>query len=142
MYLLDTDVLSELKKVGVGRAHPRVASWANKTKTAEYWISVVTIFEATRGMLLKERYDPIQAGYLRRWINLQVLPNFKNHILDLDLKTMQICAALHVEKTRPYRDSMIAATALVHGLTLATRNVKDFLGTGVTIINPWDEELL
>lgn len=136
MYLLDTNVLSELRRHN--RAHPNVMSWASKLHPSEVFLSVVTILEIERGVLLRERQDKAQGAVLRAWLDDRVLPQFEGRVLPIDMAVARLCAALHVPNPRPHGDALIAATALVHDLKLATRNVDDFKGMGVDVINPWD----
>jgi len=137
MYLLDTNVVSELRKVGAGRADPKVAQWAQSVQTASLFVSVITIQELEIGIQLATRRDSTQGELLRQWMNQHVLPAFEGRVLSVDLAVVQRSAALHVPNPRPVRDGLIAATALVHGLTVVTRNVADFQPCGVTLINPW-----
>lgn len=137
MYLLDTNVISELRKVKTGRANQRVRSWAEMVPATSQYISAVTVLELEVGVSLKERHDPAQAALLRSWMNNQVLPGFVGRILPVDTAVAQKCARFHVPNPLPEIDAMIAATALVHGMTLVTRNVADFTSTGVDIFNPW-----
>jgi toxin FitB len=138
MYLLDTNVVSELRKISSGRAHPRLASWDMSTPAATQFLSVITILELETGALLMERKDRIQGNLLRRWLTDRVVPAFEGRILPVDTEVALRCAQLQVPLTRPYGDSLIAATALVHGLTVVTRNVADFAPTGVPVLNPWE----
>jgi predicted nucleic acid-binding protein len=78
------------------------------------------------------------AARLTQWYEGQVKPTFQDRIFCVDLQIAETCARLHAVRTRPYRDSLLAATALVHGLTLVTRNTADFAGMGLTLINPWN----
>ena len=137
MYLLDTNVVSELRKVGAGRADPKVAQWAQSVETASLFVSVITIQELEIGIQLAMRRDSTQGELLRQWMNQHVLPAFEGRVLSVDLAVVQRSAALHVPNPRPVRDGLIAATALVHGLTDVTRNLADFQPCGVTLINPW-----
>jgi predicted nucleic acid-binding protein len=136
MYLLDTNVLSELRRRH--RADPKVAAWAAGLHPADSFLSAITILEIERGVLLRQRHDPTQGAVLRAWLDERVLPHFEGRILPVDTAVAQRCAALHVPDPRPHQDALIAATALVHGLTLATRNVADFQEMGVGLVNPWD----
>jgi len=138
MYLLDTNVVSELRKVRLGKADKHVAAWADSVDTSELYLSVITIQELEMGVLLAERRDPPQGALLRSWLDNHVLPAFDGRILVVDTAVAQRSARLHVPSPRPVRDGLIAATALVHGMTVVTRNVADFAPTGVTTLNPWD----
>jgi len=136
MYLLDTNVLSELRRGK--RAHAQVAAWSRVVHPAELFLSVVTILEVERGMLLVERRDKKQGALLRAWLNERVMPQFEGRIIPIDTVIAQKCAALQVPNPRPHLDALIAATAIVHRLKLVTRNVGDFGGTGADLINPWE----
>jgi predicted nucleic acid-binding protein len=138
MYLLDTNVISELRKAKSGKADKNVVSWANNVSATRLFLSVITILEIETGVLLVERRDPSQGAVLRSWLNAHVLPAFSERILPFDTAVAQRCARLHVPDRRSDRDSIIAATALVHGMTIVTRNVDDFEPTGVEILNPWN----
>ncbi|MGB4059355.1 MAG: type II toxin-antitoxin system VapC family toxin [Burkholderiaceae bacterium] len=136
-YLLDTNVVSELRKVRLGRANPGVAQWADGVNAADLYLSVVTVQELEMGVLLLLRRDPAQGAVLRAWLDTQVLPAFAQRTLPVDLAVAQRSAALHVPNPRPVRDGLIAATALVHGMTVVTRNVADFQPCSVPVLNPW-----
>ena len=137
MYLLDTNVVSELRKARVGKADKNVKAWADGVSATSLFLSVITILELETGILLIERRDPTQGAVLRTWLDAHVLPAFSGRILVIDVAVAQRCAKLHVPDPRADRDSLIAATALVHGMTVVTRNVLDFEPTGVEIFNPW-----
>lgn len=137
MYLLDTNVVSELRKVRLGKADVHVAEWADSVDAADLYVSVITLQELEIGVLLVERRDPAQGAVLRAWLDAHVLPAFNGRILSIDTAVAQRSAQLHVPDPRPVRDGLIAATALVHGMTVVTRNVADFEPTGVTVLNPW-----
>lgn len=137
MFLLDTNVVSELRKVRLGKADPNVAAWTETVRADELFISVMTVQELEIGCLLVERRDKAQGSILRGWIEGQVLRAFERRILPIDLAVVRRSANLHVPDRRPVSDALIAATAIVHGMTVVTRNVGDFLGTGATILNPW-----
>ncbi len=138
MYLLDTDVVSHLRRPE--RADPRVAAWADSTPAVLHFISSITLYELELGILRMERRDPVQGTVLRAWMDGQVLPRFAERILPIDTAIVQRCARLHVPDPRPERDAFIAATALVRGMTVVTHNVRDFEPTGVGILNPWEWE--
>ena len=137
MYLLDTNVVSELRKVGAGTGNRSVSRWSRSVEVAELFLSVVTIEEIEVGVLRIERQDPAQGKRFRTWLEEQVLPTFENRILPVDLQVARICASLHVPNPRPIRDAMIGATALAQRLTLVTRNTVDFEPMGVELVNPW-----
>jgi predicted nucleic acid-binding protein len=134
-WLVDTNVWSELRNPG--RADNNVRTWAGTANPAELYLSVVTVFELERGVLLIERRDPAQGSRLRRWLEDRVLAPFDRQILPVDAGVARRCAALHIPDPRPERDALIAATALIHGLTVVTRNVGDFEPLGVALFNPW-----
>lgn len=138
MYLLDTNVVSELRKVRSGKADPNVAAWAESVDAADLFVSAITIMELELGVLSIERKDATQGAMLRAWLDQHVLPEFSRRTLPIDTAVAQRCARLHVPDKRGERDALIAATALVHGMTVATRNVADFQPTGVAIFNPWE----
>ncbi|WP_454007205.1 PIN domain-containing protein [Alcaligenes sp. Marseille-Q7550] len=137
MYVLDTNVVSELRKVRLGKADVNVAAWTESVDAADLFVSAITIMELELGILSIERKDPIQGAMLRSWLEQHVLPEFSSRTLPVDTAVAQRCARLQVPDKRGERDALIAATALVHGMTVVTRNVPDFKNTGVTIINPW-----
>lgn len=137
MYLLDTNVVSELRKVRAGKADPNVSRWADSVNAGELYLSVVSVQELEIGVLLVERRDAAQGAMLRTWLNHHVLPTFAGRILPVDTTIALRSARLHVPDPHPVRDGLIAATALVHGMTVATRNVDDFAKTGANIFNPW-----
>ena len=137
MYLLDTNVVSELRKAPAGKADPNVARWAGQVPAASLFLSVVTILELELGVLLMERRDPRQGEILRSWLDQRVMLAFANRILTIDVAVARQCARLHVPDPCAERDALIAATALVHGLTVVTRNRDDFVATGVALLNPW-----
>lgn len=137
MFILDTNVVSELRKVRLGKADENVARWADSVNTIDLYLSVITIQELEIGILLVERRDPLQGAMLRSWLNSHVLPAFANRILPIDTLVARRSAQLHVPNPQPIRDGLIAATALVHGMTVVTRNIEDFKSTGVQLLNPW-----
>ncbi len=137
MYLLDTNVVSELRKVKTGKVHRNVRAWAKSVSTPTLFLSVISIMELEIGILLIERRDRSQGEMLRSWMEDQVLPAFHGRILAVDTLVAQRCAALHVPNPCADRDALIAATAMVHGMSVVTRNASDFELTGVAIIDPW-----
>jgi predicted nucleic acid-binding protein len=137
MYLLDTNVISELRKAKSSKVDENIVTWANSVSTTTLFLSVITVLELEMGILSMERRDSIQGNTLRVWFNSHVLPTFSNRILVVDTAVAQSCAKLHVPNPRSDRDALIAATALVHRMTVVTRNVADFEPIGVKILNPW-----
>lgn len=140
MFILDTNVVSELRKVRLGKADRHVAQWADSVDAGELFISAITILELEIGVLLAERRDPPQGALLRTWLNSHVLPAFAERVLPVDTAVAQRSARLHVPNPQPLRDGLIAATGLVHGMTVVTRNVIDFIATGVSLLNPWEPQ--
>lgn len=135
MYLLDTNVVSALRRPE--KADPALRQWAESVPLALFYLSVITILEIETGAGLIARRDKIQGEILRRWIDDRILPSFDGRILAIDTATARQCARLHIPDPRPDRDALIAATALVHGLTVATRNDADFAPMRVPLLNPW-----
>ena len=139
MYLLDTNVVSELRKIRGGKADVHVKKWASAVEVSDLYISAITVQELELGVLLAERRDSRQGALLRTWLNSSVRHTFQDRVLPVDADVAVRSAALHVPDSKPFRDSLIAATALVRGLTLVTRNVRDFETSGVSLINPWEK---
>lgn len=137
MFVLDTNVVSELRKVRQGKADKNVTAWTKSVDASDLFVSAITIMELELGVLSIERKDATQGVMLRSWLEQHVLPEFSGRTLPVDTAVAQRCARLHVPDKRGERDALIAATALVHGMTLVTRNVADFKPTGVTLINPF-----
>jgi len=141
MYLLDTNVVSELRKARAGKADPNVVRWADSVNAGELYLSAISVQELEIGVLLVERRDSIQGAMLRTWLNDHVLPAFAERILPVDTMVALRSARMHAPDPQPVRDGLIAATALVHGMTIVTRNVDDFISTGVMVLNPWRSDL-
>jgi predicted nucleic acid-binding protein len=137
MFVLDTNVVSELRKVKAGKADANVAAWAASVATGSLFISAITVLELEAGVLQLQRRDGRQGDLLRQWLEQQVLPAFEGRVLAVDTAVALRCAQLHVPDPRSDRDALIAASALVHGMTVVTRNVADFAATGVALLNPW-----
>jgi predicted nucleic acid-binding protein len=137
MFILDTDVISEMRKIRQGKADKHVENWANPLIVSSLFLSVVTIQELEAGVLSVTRRDAAQGASMRAWLELQVLPTFSGRILPIDLAVARRSAQLQVPNARPVLDALIAATALVHGMTIATCHTKNFESTGARLYNPW-----
>lgn len=138
MFLLDTNVISELRKAGDGKTDVNVVAWLSSVDATTFYLSAITLMELEHGILLAERRDPMQGARLRAWMDNHILPEFSERTLPVDKAVALRCARLHVPNPCPERDAFIAATALVHGMTVVTRNVADFEPTGVRLLNPWN----
>ncbi len=137
MFLIDTNVVSELRKAGDGRADAAVVAWCAQQSAATLFVSALTLMELEIGVLRMVRRDPAQGALLRRWMDERVVPEFADRTLPVDAAVALRCARLHVPDPRSERDALIAATALVHALTVVTRNVADFAAAGVPLVDPW-----
>ncbi|MDV3258279.1 MAG: type II toxin-antitoxin system VapC family toxin [Sphingomonas sp.] len=135
MHLLDTNVVSVFRRID--KAPREVIDWAASVDAEDFYLSVITVLEIEQGILRKARTDEAQANLYRDWLERDILIRFEERILPIDLAVARRCAALHVPDPKSERDALIAATALVHGMTVVTRNEDDFRATGVALINPW-----
>lgn len=106
--------------------------------SSDMFLSSITVLELETGALLLRRRDGTQGRLIQQWIEDRVLTAFTERILAVDTAVARRCALLHVPDPRPYRDSLIAATALVHRLVVVTRNRADFEPMTVTVLNPWE----
>ena len=138
MYVLDTNVVSELRPRRNRVSDPHVIAWARGVPPSSLYLSVICVFELQMGILQVQRSDAAQASVLQKWLEDYVMRSFSGRILPVDIDIVLRCAALHVPNPCSYRDSLIAATALVHGMTVVTRNVAHFARTGVQTLNPWE----
>jgi predicted nucleic acid-binding protein len=138
MFVLDTNVVSELRKVRSGRANRGVESWARSVPAAEMFVSALTIHELEHGVLLAERSDPTRGAVLREWLDGSVSTAFTGRVLPVDEVVARRAARFHVPDPAPFRDALIGATALVHHMTIVTRNVDDFdRFSDLEVVNPW-----
>lgn len=138
MYVLDTNVVSELRKVRSGKANLGVAEWAAQIPSAELFVSAITIHELEHGILLMERSDPAQGALLRSWLDQRVTAAFAERVLPVDERVARRAAALHVPDPVPFRDALIGGTALAHGMAVVTRDLKDFdRFDDLEVVNPW-----
>lgn len=138
MYLLDTNVVSELRKAKSGKAHRAVIDWASDVPAVLMFISVISLHELEYGVLLAERSDPAKGEVLRGWLDNSVVPAFSDRIVPVDASVATRAAALHVPDPAPLRDALIGATALVHGMIMVTRNAHDFERFArLGVVNPW-----
>lgn len=141
MFVLDTNVVSELRKVRSGKADPGVGAWASEVPSGQLFLSSITIHELEHGVLLAERADPPKGAVLRRWLDDSVAAAFDQRVLVVDATVARRAAALHDPDPAPFRDALIGASALTHKMTLVTRNTKDFARfDGLDIIDPWHRQ--
>ncbi|HVS16581.1 MAG TPA: type II toxin-antitoxin system VapC family toxin [Thermoanaerobaculia bacterium] len=138
MFVLDTNVVSELRKARAGKANPALTQWAEQVPPALMFLSVISLHELEHGVLLAERRDPARGAILRRWLDVSVASAFADRFLPVDEPIARRAAVLHVPDPAPFRDALIAATAQVHGMTVVTRNVNDFARfSDLAVLNPW-----
>jgi toxin FitB len=137
--LLDTNVVSELRKTNQPHVNSNVVRWSRSYAAIDFCISVMTLMEIEIGVLRLERRDPAQGSSLRGWFESQVLKGFEGRILDIDARIVRKASGFHVPDPKPDRDAFIGATAGAHSLALATRNIRDFAAMGIDLINPWEQ---
>lgn len=135
MFLVDTNVLAELRKGA--RCNPHVARWSHQHVPTTMWISVITLGEIRKGVELVRPRDPSQAAALETWL-LRVAAAFSGRTLPLDAMVADAWGRMNARSPLPAIDGLLAATATVHGLVLATRNVRDFERSGVALVNPFE----
>ena len=135
MYLLDTNILSELRKRS--RCHPQVATWIQPVQPAELYVSVIALGEIRKGVELISKRDSVAATKLDTWLSgLYML--YTDRILDVTAAVAEEWGRMNAVRPLVAADSLIAATAKAHDLTLVTRNVKDLHGVGVRLLNPFN----
>lgn len=139
MIILDTNVVSELRKQSTGRCDNNVSQWSESIDISNTYLSVITVLEIELGIRQIERRDKTQAGVLQDWFD-KLMSVYENRLIPIDKPVALQAAALHVPDPKPERDALIASCALAHGSALATRNTKDFKHMGLKLINPWGEE--
>lgn len=139
MYLLDTNIISEARKISKGKANLGLKRWLESISQEEIFTNTVVLMELERGIFQKEHRDPEQGKLLRHWFEMDILRSFAGRVLTLDQQTARICAKLHIPDFAPENDAWIASSAIQHNLILVTRNVADFECTGVRLFNPFSE---
>lgn len=135
-FLIDTNVISELRKKS--RCEPSVAAWQDSIKGENIYISAISMMEIKAGIIQARRKNPEFSKVLNEWYEIQVKPTFHKRVIPVDLAVSECCSILLNQRTRPLADALIAATAHIHGLTLATRSIADFSDTGIDLVNPWN----
>lgn len=139
MYLLDTNVISEFRKIRKNQANQNVVNWLKSTQPHQLYTSIIVMIELERWGLLKARKDPIQGQQLHDWYQNVVQTSFKERVLMIDEAVAAVCAHLHVPNPKPEHDALIAATAIAHNLILVTRNTQDFKDMdNIKLLNPFD----
>ena len=137
MYIFDTNVVSELRKAASGRADANVLAWTGSIAPPLCYVSAMSMLEMEIGVRRMERRDPVQGHLLREWLSGVVLPFFSGRVLPVDLAVAMRCGEFMVPDPKPDRDALIGATASVHNMVLVTRNVGDFAGMDIKLLNPW-----
>lgn len=138
MFVLDTNVVSEMRKMSSGKADTGLTAWVRGVPAGLLFISAVTIYELELGVQLTERRDVRQGEILRFWLQTSVAKSFEDRVLPVDAAIARKCARFNVPDPAPFRDALIAATAQAHGMTVVTRNVRDFRRfPDIQVTNPW-----
>ncbi|KMK51578.1 twitching motility protein PilT [[Actinobacillus] muris] len=138
MYLLDTNILSELRKFHNNTIDENVRKWFEQIMPSQTYISVISLMEIQMGISLKKRKDVLQAAHLQQWFNDMLLPLYQTRTLPINAEIALSCAELHIPNRRSLNDTLIATTAIQHKLTLVTRNTKDFQGLKLRLLNPFE----
>ena len=132
-FLLDTNVISEPRRQ---RRDPRVVAWFESVDLEDLHISVLTLGELIKGEARLAQRDAVQATALRQWLDATRF-NYADRIIPVDREIAEAWGQLDAKRPLPVIDGLLAATALVHDMTFATRDTRDIAGTGVRTINPW-----
>ena len=137
MFLIDTNVISEMRKGA--RANPAVRAWFESHPSGWYYLSVLTLGEIRKGIEQIRVKDLGKANAFENWL-MEIILSYERRILGIGIDEADIWGRMNSGEKLPEVDSLIAATAEFHGLTIATRNVKDYSRSGVNVINPWEYE--
>lgn len=133
-FLLDTNVVSALRVRG---RNPAVETWVASVPVADLFVTAITMAEIERGVVGKERTDPVQGAVLRSWFEDRVLPAFADRVLSFDLAAARMLASYRVPEHAPLDDALIAAIAQSNGMTVVTRNVRHFAPLEIACLDPW-----
>lgn len=139
MFLLDTNAVSESRKLATSNVDPVFKNWIDEIDPNLLYVSVISLMELEVGILRISRRDTRQGIVLREWFDMEIKPNYEGRVLDITPDIAYTCARLNVPDPRPYQDAWIAATALVHGMTVGTRNVRDFVPMNVSLLCPFTQ---
>ena len=132
-YLLDTNIISETRKA---RPDPRLTAFLETTESAGLFLSVLTVGELRKGVAARRRSDPAVADSLAAWVD-GIETNFADRVLPIDAAAARLWGELAAHRSLPVIDTLIAATAIVRGLILVTRNTRDVSATGAALLDPW-----
>ena len=138
MYLLDTNIVSEIRKIRRNKADENVVAWLSNVSKESFYTNAVVVMEIERGILRMSRKDQQQAASLKDWYQTVVKSMFHERILPIDEVTANICATLHIPDLAPENDAWIASSAIQYDLTLVTRNTKDFQHPNLRVLNPFE----
>jgi len=140
MYLLDTNVVSEIRKIRQNKTNQNVVAWLSRVQKESLYTNAVVLMEIERGILRLENIDPQQADRFKNWYHSAVKPMFHERILPIDEATATVCSRLHVPDLSPENDAWVAASAIQYDLTLVTRNTRDFGHSNLRVLNPFDSK--
>ena len=133
-FLLDTNVVSETRRKAPA---PKVVAWVSQADPSDLFISAMTLGEIAKGVALGAKQSPAQAAGLEQWL-AETRTEYANRIVAIDADIAEAWGRLDAKRSLPVVDGLLAATALVRGMTLVTRNVRDVAGAGITLLNPWN----